>query len=186
MALTNCVKNAKGTGGSPKNVTFDLPTLGPGSVQPERDKMLRRLSLDSASTRLQYGPSYSSILNVRRRPSRVRNCRVMKTVIEEIEGKIDAGSTTGNKNETFVKRQEIVKNRNSTSKVKRIIRKYRPKSDSDLEVYSHRIREKPKGSGHELPNDSDNDVFGPSSIRPKRVKGTSAYVYHIIELNGFF
>lgn len=109
-----------------KSVTF-APGTKPFNL--DREQLLRRASLDAATSR-HPGPSYSSILNVRRRPSKkAPSCNVMHTVHEENETKGEDETTHASKEKVD---KSVVKRKTTLEKGKR---KQRHKSDSDVELF---------------------------------------------------
>lgn len=106
---------------SKRTVTFDILNIAPKMFQPDRDKLLRRLSLDVVRGAAHQGPRYSSILNVRRTPSRNLDACVLPTVHEENIKK-------GRKEDLGAKSPNSVKGLCSN----RISENHRSKSDSDL------------------------------------------------------
>ena len=116
----------------------------PRTFHVDRDQLLRRASCSAAIMNHHPGPSYSSILNVRRRPSmkkKLPSCNVMKTLNEEAESKGEEG--VGNKSNMCKvgKNQTDNKDIASTSDTAmgkanngRKTHKQRHKSDSELEL----------------------------------------------------
>lgn len=70
---------------------FDVTNVIQKMFQPDRDKLLRRLDTNNESAHL--GPSYSSILNVERKTSRIANVHVMVTVYEDDEENVPPNIT---------------------------------------------------------------------------------------------
>lgn len=108
-----------------KSVTF-----APGTTMfnLDREQLLRRASMGAITSR-HPGPSYSSILNVRRRPiKKAPSCNVMHTVHEETESKAEPDS----KPTVAETARKDARDKMTSDKKGRI---HRHKSDSEVELF---------------------------------------------------